>query len=259
MLDQDREVTVWNLTSVVHVLGKLSTRPVPVTERREALLRLLGELLHADARYWAWGRGHPARGKVVPLALIQQGFTPEQIGRFVELAMDPRSDHYTRLPFLQKLAEKDQVVIDPRLAFSDDEWESSAFYREQWAPIGFAEMMSCVRYCAADTWTQVMFMRKPGVGRFSDADRSLLSIVMANVPWLDPGCSETVPPEQLAVLSERQRGVMLLLLDGLSRKQIADALFISEHTVGDHIKAIYKHFGVNSVGQLAAQFLRNAE
>ena len=45
-------------------------------------------------------------------------------------------------------------------------------------------------------------------------------------------------------------------LDGLSRKQIAANLAITEQTVGDHLKALYKHFGVHSAGELAAHFLR---
>ena len=49
---------------------------------------------------------------------------------------------------------------------------------------------------------------------------------------------------------------MMLLLDGLARKTIAKQLGISEGTVGDHVKSIYAHFSVNSLGELAALFLR---
>jgi len=51
--------------------------------------------------------------------------------------------------------------------------------------------------------------------------------------------------------------VLLMQLDGLSRKDIADRLQITIDTVGDHMKKIYDHFGVSTTGKLAALFLRN--
>jgi DNA-binding CsgD family transcriptional regulator len=61
----------------------------------------------------------------------------------------------------------------------------------------------------------------------------------------------------LVDLTDRQRLVTLLLLDGHSRKLIAANLGITEDTVGDHIKSIFKRFKVNSTTELAAIFLRN--
>lgn len=47
-------------------------------------------------------------------------------------------------------------------------------------------------------------------------------------------------------LSARQKEILELLADGLSRKMIADEMGIKEYTVGDHIKAIYEKLDVNS-------------
>ncbi|MBU1822888.1 MAG: LuxR C-terminal-related transcriptional regulator, partial [Bacteroidetes bacterium] len=44
----------------------------------------------------------------------------------------------------------------------------------------------------------------------------------------------------LGLLSERQRQVLDLLVAGLSNKEIADKLFVSENTVKYHIKNIYQ-------------------
>jgi DNA-binding NarL/FixJ family response regulator len=49
---------------------------------------------------------------------------------------------------------------------------------------------------------------------------------------------------------------MLMLLDGSTRKQIAQDLAISEDTVNDHVKLIYQHFKIGSATELAALFLR---
>lgn len=53
-------------------------------------------------------------------------------------------------------------------------------------------------------------------------------------------------------LTARQRDVLGLLLLGRSLTQTARALGISEHTVNDHRKAIYRRVGVSSRSELAA-------
>jgi DNA-binding NarL/FixJ family response regulator len=48
-----------------------------------------------------------------------------------------------------------------------------------------------------------------------------------------------------------------MLLSGMSRKAIAKQLGISEDTVGNHIKALFDHYGVESAIELAAIFLQS--
>jgi DNA-binding CsgD family transcriptional regulator len=53
-------------------------------------------------------------------------------------------------------------------------------------------------------------------------------------------------------LTAREREVARLVIDGLSRQDIAQALFISAHTVGDHLKAIFGKTGVSGRQDLVA-------
>ncbi|MDE3076876.1 MAG: helix-turn-helix transcriptional regulator, partial [Chloroflexota bacterium] len=50
--------------------------------------------------------------------------------------------------------------------------------------------------------------------------------------------------ELLASLTVRQRQVVKLVLDGLSNAQIAEALGRIERTVEEHLRAIYRHLGL---------------
>lgn len=59
-------------------------------------------------------------------------------------------------------------------------------------------------------------------------------------------------PLDLAVLTERQRDLVELALEGLSDKAIAKRLAISEHTVGNHFRAIYAKLGISKRNQLTA-------
>lgn len=53
-----------------------------------------------------------------------------------------------------------------------------------------------------------------------------------------------------ARLTGRRRVVFEKLSHGVGRKQIAAELGLSEHTVNDYVKAVYRHFGVNSQAAL---------
>ena len=60
-------------------------------------------------------------------------------------------------------------------------------------------------------------------------------------------------------LTPRESEVAALLADGLSNQAIADALFISEHTVKSHLKAIFQKVGVESRSQVIAYVTENPD
>lgn len=57
-----------------------------------------------------------------------------------------------------------------------------------------------------------------------------------------------------ATLTSRQLEVTELLLAGLREDEIADALFISEHTVRNHKKAAFRALGVHSMAELLSSY-----
>jgi len=59
-------------------------------------------------------------------------------------------------------------------------------------------------------------------------------------------------------LTAREREVARLVIDGLSSEDIAQALFISVHTVRDHVKAIFAKTGVTRRHDLIAALAGNA-
>lgn len=63
------------------------------------------------------------------------------------------------------------------------------------------------------------------------------------------------PRRQLpATLTSRQHEVAELLLAGLHEDEIAEALFISEHTVRNHKKAAFRALGVHSMAELLSSY-----
>jgi DNA-binding NarL/FixJ family response regulator len=73
---------------------------------------------------------------------------------------------------------------------------------------------------------------------------------------LDPRAARTIltaraEPDPLGALSEREREVLGLLLDGLPNKLIARRLEISEKTVKSHLTRIFREIGVRDRTQAA--------
>ena len=59
------------------------------------------------------------------------------------------------------------------------------------------------------------------------------------------------------VLTQREKKVLLLIIEGKSNPEIADALIISTHTVKAHIESIYRKLGVHNKVQAAVYAILN--
>ena len=68
--------------------------------------------------------------------------------------------------------------------------------------------------------------------------------------WTNPGR----PVSGSAVLRPREREIMGLIADGLSNRQIAARLVITEKTVKNHICSIYQRFGVSDRSQAVSRW-----
>jgi DNA-binding CsgD family transcriptional regulator len=65
------------------------------------------------------------------------------------------------------------------------------------------------------------------------------------------------PPRTSGALTEREREVLALLVEGLSNQQIADRLFLSKRTVEHHIGSIFTKLGVSTRAEALAHAIRH--
>ena len=63
-----------------------------------------------------------------------------------------------------------------------------------------------------------------------------------------------VVPEPPYPLTERQREVLALFVTGLRVSTIAERLYVSPDTVRNHLKAIFRSYGVRNQAELVALF-----
>ena len=65
--------------------------------------------------------------------------------------------------------------------------------------------------------------------------------------------SRSAPPAQNYGLSDREREVLELMVQGLVKKEVADRLHVSYHTVDNHFRSIYTKLQVHTRGSAVAR------
>lgn len=74
--------------------------------------------------------------------------------------------------------------------------------------------------------------------------------VMQRLAALMSGGSSTANTSLLDVLTDREKEICTMLAEGLTNKQIAEALYISEGTVKNYISSIYDKTGIHDRAKL---------
>jgi LuxR family maltose regulon positive regulatory protein len=82
-------------------------------------------------------------------------------------------------------------------------------------------------------------------GRRPDPERGFIEGLL-HAAGADPARDPGVAAAALQPLTERERGMLVLLANGISNKGIANRLFVSENTVKFHLKNIYAKLAVTS-------------
>jgi DNA-binding NarL/FixJ family response regulator len=100
----------------------------------------------------------------------------------------------------------------------------------------------------------VALYRAAGRERFGSYERHVVHVVVGNIRGMHmahvPGRAAT----EVLELTPRLRTVLTLLIDGRKRSEIARMLGLSEHTVKDHTKSVFRHFGVSKHAELLRRF-----
>ena len=242
---------------LVAAIAEIADVHAELAQRRRAVLTALAREVEADGGLWAWGRGWPDSSAVVPVAHIDFGMDQEQRTVIMDWGLDAEVDREFRGRIRAQMGVAKHVTTIRRDIFTAEEWEAIPFTRRMLRRGGWESWLHSVRYSDRDTWSNFLLLRAGGRAEFGPAEAAAVHLMLDGLPWLHSTAEEILPPEAFVGLTPRQRTVMLMILDGLSRKAVSGRLEIAEDTVGAHLKAIYAHFGVSTSGQLAALFLRN--
>src|SRR5580704_6097505 len=160
---------------IVGLVGPLTTDQSPQDARRHALVKGLAKLVGSDFTFWAWGRGHPQRGPVVPVAIISIGGSAATMRGWTTLALSPLIDREIRAPLAPLV--RPQLATLRRDLFTDARWSGSELRAAIGDTIKMDEWLHAVRYCGPDTWCNFWLSRRIGKPPFDERDRLILDLI----------------------------------------------------------------------------------
>ena len=104
----------------------------------------------------------------------------------------------------------------------------------------------------------LILARNSGRRDFSPRDIALVSFLHGELSRLVGSRLARFADPSPTDLTPRTRQVLAALLEGDGDKQVAARLRMSVHTVNEHSKQIFRHFGVRSRAELLARWVRRA-
>ena len=240
----------------VAVLSEVTGGELPRASRFREIFSHVGVTDELRAVLWADGT---AWGSAT-LLRIGGRFGPLDVDHLSAVA--PHAADGMRLVLLRSAANRPEAVDEPPgILEVDVDGQVSAMTEpaRRWLAIAGVDLITAANVTAAAVRAGGDW--RGATARIAVGDGGVLSLHAATVT----SCGGTVavivdrarPAEVSAMLvdayglTRRQRDVLGLLLLGRSMTQIAHSLGISEHTVHDHRKAIYRRIGVSSRSELA--------
>lgn len=149
------------------------------------------------------------------------------------------------------------LTLTRRELADDRTWDRSAFVNDRLRADGMDEgLVARAPVPVVGCQYLVTVVRAKGERPFEPAAGRLTATVLRELtPHLGRALLLTTQPNRHG-LPPRTRLVLDCLLDGDSEKEAALRLGLRPASVHDHVKRLYRHFGVGSRAQLLAYFLR---
>ncbi len=239
--------------TIVSLLGEVAAICGDHIVKKRHLMNRLCELIDADR--WAWGLAaqmDPEKPSI-HISLLHGGFTESTYAAFTQAYSHPAMSAI-HAPFARELQEQRCHLTRLREQIDPQETVKSSEAGPFWAQADINGVIFSLRPINESHFAVVGIYRRLAAPTFNLRENRIAHIVLSSVPslhthgWPDGTC--VILPE----LSIRKRVVVDLLVQGYSRRKIADHLEISLHTVNDYVKAIFSHFGVHSQSELVAYF-----
>ncbi len=240
--------------NIINLLGEVALMESSRNDRRIALIEGLSKLIGADAWLWFTAAHTTAGDHPAHAVILKSGFSDEQMGYLIEASECPEMARFTA-PFFEAFEKtqghttrlRQQIV--PHHIF-----EESSVY-DLWKKANTGPVILSARPTSDGQVSMIGLYRRFDRPFFNEDESRIAHIVLSEIPSLHEAISPVELNGEVTGLSPRLRQVLNLLLQGYSRKEIASALTLSIHTVGDYIAEIYKRFEVHSQTDLVRRFL----
>ncbi len=245
--------------AVIHLLGDVAVVSGDHQAKKRFLLEGLAEIIQADVWSWALIQASDERFSrtPVPYNIVhgQGNVAVDWLTIYMQRPMASDFETVFNQPLRSLAMRGHHFTRSRRQLLPDDQWYGSEVYQQYYTAMGIDDFIYSICPLGKGGASCINFYRVADAPGFSNRDHVIVHLVLSEVAWLHQAGTDVPGAAPMSVLPPRRYQVLLLLLNGDSRKQIAHKLGLSRHTVDDHIKQLYRHFGVQSSGELLAQFL----
>ncbi len=240
--------------SIIRLLGETAMINGSFSDRKFFLMKGLCSLIDAD--YWAWALGcqmEPMKPQVF-VSFIHGGFSDSNFANFIAAVEHPGLIPVVTL-FTETMKKNNTHTTMRRDEMDHLGLSYQGSVGESWEKANIGSSMMSAHPLEDGSASTIGLYRRIGAPKFSDRDKHIAHLILSEVPWLHLAGWPDDKGSSVPKLYPRQRVVMNLLLDVMSRKAIADHMNIKENTVAGYTKDIYRHFKVHSQVELLRKFL----
>lgn len=243
-----------DVREIVRLLSDVAILEGGLAAKKQALMLGLQELVDADGWLWSVTRVDAQAQTPICVGLMHAGLTQQQLTGWLEAsqtACPPPED----APLFKLSRAGKHFTRTRQQLVADRDWYSHPAVKKHRLRQGIDHFLySIYPLDEPETYSAVGLFRRKGRKPFSDRDSRIAHIVLNEVEWLHYAELPGNRGRQVPQLNPRQRVVLIMLIEAHDKDDIARLLHISPHTVKDHMKAIYKHFGVSSQLKLIRRF-----
>ena len=257
-VDTGRGLREAEARAVVGLLGKVALLTGPRRNKIRILLAGLSDIIDADM--WVLTRipspEKSSEGAFDRSAAIDGGTLGDAIRMRTALgAIYSKPEDQLHQSIRRPAARQQIFTYSSRFMVTDEGSYPMDDYQPLAVRLRVNDLIHSARPFPDDTGHLLGFHRVSRDTPFTAYDCFVVHLIATEVRWLlnqDPDDEATQPASGI---SRRLSEVLLLLLAGDSKKQIAHKLELSYHTVDDYVKQLHDRYEVQSRGELLARFL----
>jgi DNA-binding CsgD family transcriptional regulator len=252
--DEDILIPSDEVVKIVKLLGSIAGMTCDLPERKRILMAGLCQILDADGWLWSATQVIENQNRPVSVGVLYDGLTHEEFSGWVEASQlacqqPPEDAPLTRLALQGQHFTRTRQQVVP-----DEVWYQHPTVKQYRLNRGINHFLYSIYPLSPSHCSAIGFFRRVGREPFTALQRRICHIVVANVEWLHRASFPEHRGEKCTLLTPRLRTVLIFLLGGKQRDEIAKLLHISPDTVKTHIRNIYRHFSVNSQVELMRYF-----
>jgi DNA-binding NarL/FixJ family response regulator len=240
---------------MVRLIGKVAALPGGHAEKKRYVMEGLCKLIDADA--WVWGlscQREPDKPQIY-VSMLRGGLSEEEFVKLLQAIEHPQMIEFASKFFIE-LKEQKTHLTRLRAQIADESRFEGSEAQAAWKKANVGPTIFSMRPIDDQSSSAIGVYRHFDRPHFTARESRIAHILLTEIPWLH----EQGWPEDRGVsvptLSKRQRLTLNLLTLGQSHKQIASRMSISPNTLQGYVKAIYRHFGVNSQAELMGRFFQ---